>query len=113
MGDGEGPTLYTNKPRKEQLKKTKLSKPSSSCASAGMGSHSTTTATPPPPPPPKEPFVRRYKFVWPMLLAVNLAVGAYLFMRTKKKDHSFTEKNIEVPSQFSTPADHQGPQELQ
>ena len=61
----------------EQLKKAKLSKPSSSCASAGMGSHSTTTATAPPPPPPKEPFVRRYKFVWPMLLAVNLAVGGH------------------------------------
>ena len=29
----------------------------------------------PPQPPPKESFARRYKFLWPMLLAVNLAVG--------------------------------------
>ncbi|KAF3958892.1 hypothetical protein CMV_016243 [Castanea mollissima] len=27
-------------------------------------------------PPPKESFARRYKFLWPMFLAVNLAVGA-------------------------------------
>ena len=29
----------------------------------------------PPQPPPKESFARPYKFLWPMLLAVNLAVG--------------------------------------
>ncbi|AEE33195.1 hypothetical protein ISN45_At01g047200 [Arabidopsis thaliana x Arabidopsis arenosa] len=40
----------------------------------------------PPPPPPKESFARRYKYVWPLLLTVNLAVGGYLFFRTKKKD---------------------------
>ncbi|XP_011628515.1 mitochondrial import inner membrane translocase subunit tim54 isoform X2 [Amborella trichopoda] len=46
---------------------------------------------PPPPPPPrvmdpsKQSFARRYKFVWPVLLTVNLALGAYLFMRTKKR----------------------------
>ena len=27
------------------------------------------------PQPPKESFARRYKFLWPMLLTVNLAVG--------------------------------------
>ncbi|ESQ29964.1 hypothetical protein EUTSA_v10011806mg [Eutrema salsugineum] len=43
-------------------------------------------SVPPPPPPPKESFARRYKFVWPLLLTVNLAVGGYLFFRTKKKD---------------------------
>lgn len=41
----------------------------------GMGTQ--TTAPPPPPPPaaPKESFARRYKYLWPMLLAVNLGVG--------------------------------------
>lgn len=46
----------------------------------------TTTAPPsskippitPPPPPPKESFVRRYKFLWPLLITVNLAVGGPL-----------------------------------
>ncbi|XP_054795145.1 uncharacterized protein LOC129300599 [Prosopis cineraria] len=82
---GEGPKLYTNKPRKEQLKQAReqqkakaFSSPTASSSSSAMGTQ--------PPPPPKESFARRYKFVWPMILAVNLAIGAYLFMRTKKKD---------------------------
>ncbi|KAF3517845.1 hypothetical protein DY000_02060623 [Brassica cretica] len=32
-------------------------------------------SVPPPPQPPKESFARRYKYVWPLLLTVNLAVG--------------------------------------
>ncbi|KAF8082141.1 hypothetical protein N665_0846s0023 [Sinapis alba] len=40
----------------------------------------------PPPPTPKESFPRRFKYVWPLLLTVNLAVGGYLFLRTKEKD---------------------------
>ncbi|KAL7180363.1 hypothetical protein ACSBR1_043545 [Camellia fascicularis] len=56
---------------------------------------------PPPPQPPKESFARRYKFVWPLLLAVNIAVGAYLFMRTKKKDAGVEEG--EVPNVPPTP----------
>ncbi|KAG6593514.1 hypothetical protein SDJN03_12990, partial [Cucurbita argyrosperma subsp. sororia] len=36
---------------------------------------------------------KRYKFIWPMLLTVNLGVGAYLFMRTKKQDeHDVAEE---------------------
>ncbi|KAK6773402.1 hypothetical protein RDI58_028640 [Solanum bulbocastanum] len=55
-----------------------------------MASTSTSTpvgsaAAPPPSPPPKESFLRRNKFIFPMFLAVNLSVGAYIFM-TKKKD---------------------------
>lgn len=44
-----------------------------------MGTQTTAPPPPPPPPlpPPKESFARRYKFVWPMLLAVNLAVGGH------------------------------------
>ncbi|OIW11848.1 hypothetical protein TanjilG_31598 [Lupinus angustifolius] len=92
----ETPKLFTNKPRKEQLKQFRgQHKPSSM---------PTYTAPPPPPPPPstppspppqppKESFARRYKFLWPMLLAVNLGVGVYLFMRTKNKDTSEEEKD--------------------
>lgn len=52
----------------------------------------TQASAPPPQQPPKESFARRYKFLWPMLLAVNLAVGAYLFVRTKKKDTGVEEE---------------------
>ncbi|XP_030967395.1 uncharacterized protein LOC115987923 [Quercus lobata] len=90
----EGPKLYANKPKKAQLKKfqdghQKAKEFSTPSSSSTMG---TQSSSPPQPPPPKESFARRYKFVWPMLLAVNLAVGAYLFMRTKKKDADIEEE---------------------
>ncbi|KAK7840549.1 hypothetical protein CFP56_016579 [Quercus suber] len=106
----EGPKLYTNKPKKAQLKKfqdqhQKAKEFSTPSSSSTMGTQS-SSAPPPQPPPPKESFARRYKFVWPMLLAVNLAVGgcflslipqssvyvSYLFMRTKKKDADIEEE---------------------
>ncbi|XP_068651714.1 uncharacterized protein [Aristolochia californica] len=51
-----------------------------------------------PVPPPKESFVRRYKFVWPILLAVNLALGGYLFLRTRKKDTYTEDEEKDVPT---------------
>ncbi|KAK2987554.1 hypothetical protein RJ640_021608 [Escallonia rubra] len=36
--------------------------------------------------PPKESLVQRYKVVWRLLLISNLALGAYLFARARKKD---------------------------
>ncbi|CAN0881608.1 hypothetical protein LINGRAHAP2_LOCUS14338 [Linum grandiflorum] len=102
-----GPKLFTNKPKKAQLKQSEeghpklknvsapiATPPPSSSASAaatykmGGGSQPTT----PPPQPPKESFARRYKFMWPLLLAVNFTVGAYLFTRTKKKDTDVVEE---------------------
>ncbi|XP_002527413.2 uncharacterized protein LOC8266970 isoform X1 [Ricinus communis] len=99
----EGPKLYTNKPKKAQIKQfqeqqpsTTRTTPSSASAAAAsykMGSQSTAPPPPPPPPqPPKESFARRYKFLWPLLLTVNLTVGAYLFMRTKKKETGLEEE---------------------
>ncbi|KAL3511695.1 hypothetical protein ACH5RR_024412 [Cinchona calisaya] len=63
---------------------------------------STPTGTPaalPPPPqqPPRESFLRRNKFLLPLLLAVNFTVGAYLFMRTNKKDGVEVEEVPNVP----------------
>ncbi|XP_030457478.1 uncharacterized protein LOC115678271 [Syzygium oleosum] len=90
----EGPKLYTNKPKKAQLKQSgkesAAAAPPSSAAAASyaMGSQ----PRPPPPTPPKESFARRYKFLWPLLLTANLGVGAYLFMRTTKKDKTITEE---------------------
>ncbi|CAA7015521.1 unnamed protein product [Microthlaspi erraticum] len=94
----EGPKLYANKPKKKaiiaQLKHVEANfnnstvpPPSaSSPAAAAAASYTMGGGSAPPPPPPKESFARRYKFVWPLLLTVNLAVGGYLFFRTKKKD---------------------------
>ncbi|CAH8255642.1 unnamed protein product [Arabidopsis lyrata] len=92
------PKLFTNKPKKKaiiaQLKHVEAnfnnptvppsSKPSPAAAAAA--SYTMGGGSVPPPPPPKESFARRYKYVWPLLLTVNLAVGGYLFFRTKKKD---------------------------
>ncbi|KAI3409261.1 uncharacterized protein J3R85_019566 [Psidium guajava] len=90
----EGPKLYTNKPKKAQLKqsgKESTSPPSAAAQSYTMGSQP-QPQPPPAPPPPKESFARRYKFLWPLLLTVNLAIGGYLFMRTNKKDKTITEE---------------------
>ncbi|XVF26946.1 hypothetical protein REPUB_Repub14bG0064000 [Reevesia pubescens] len=69
----------------------------SKSSGAGAAASYTMGQPPPPPPqPPKESFARRYKFLWPLLLAVNFTVGAYLFMRTKKKDTSITEEDVAI-----------------
>ncbi|CAK9174499.1 unnamed protein product [Ilex paraguariensis] len=99
----EAPKLFTSKPKKAQLKHQQqhTSPPSASASASSMGTQATSKAPTPPPPPqlPKESFARRYKFLWPLLLTVNLAVGAYLFMRTKKKDGGTEgEESPEVPS---------------
>ncbi|XP_073295857.1 uncharacterized protein [Primulina huaijiensis] len=80
----EGLKLFTNKPKRSKLKPVT---PSTIASSSSTGTASVVPPpTPPPPPPPKESFARRYKFTWPLLLAVNFVVGAYLFTRTGKKD---------------------------
>ncbi|XP_058750317.1 uncharacterized protein LOC131623328 [Vicia villosa] len=93
-GNASSPKLYAHKPRKAQLKQFRgQQKPKEFSSPPVMG---TQTATiPPPPPPPKESFIRRYRFLWPMLLAVNLGVGIYVFARTstKKKDTVEEEKD--------------------
>ncbi|XP_022642104.1 uncharacterized protein LOC106773667 isoform X2 [Vigna radiata var. radiata] len=78
-------SLYTVIAQLKQFRGQQKSNEFSSPAAMGVHGH-VAAPPPPPPPPPREPFVRRYKFVWPILLAVNLGVGAYLFLGTKKKD---------------------------
>ncbi|KAJ6715356.1 hypothetical protein OIU85_026820 [Salix viminalis] len=70
----EGLKLFTNKPKKAARGASSSSSSTGAAASYKMGSQSTTP--PQPPQPPKESFARRYKFLWPLLLTVNLAVGA-------------------------------------
>ncbi|CAN4115421.1 unnamed protein product [Withania somnifera] len=51
-----------------------------------------------------ESFVRRNKFLLSMILAANLSVGAYLFMRTKKKDVGTEAGEVsDVPSILVSP----------
>ncbi|KAF3439595.1 hypothetical protein FNV43_RR17873 [Rhamnella rubrinervis] len=40
----------------------------------------------PPPLPPKESVTKRYKLIWRVLLISNLALGAYMFARARRKD---------------------------
>ncbi|KAL8139280.1 hypothetical protein V2J09_005301 [Rumex salicifolius] len=105
----EAPKLYVNKPKKAQLKQVpqhNLKEMESATATTG----STTTAGgggsgSAAPQPPRESFIRRYRFLWPLLLGVNFAVGAYLFARTKKKDIPVEEEAPTVsvhPSVTST-----------
>ncbi|KAG9455707.1 hypothetical protein H6P81_000215 [Aristolochia fimbriata] len=97
---GEGPKLYDQKPRKGQPKpKNYTIAPTPPPTPTKMASAET------PVPPPKESFARRYKFVWPVLLAVNLALGGYLFLRTRKKDEDedISEKTIPTPAERSPP----------
>lgn len=75
-----GPKLFTNKPKKAQLKQAQQT-----MATTSAPPSSKIPSITPPPPPPKESFARRYRFLWPLLITVNLAVGAYIFTRTKKK----------------------------
>ncbi|GAU27430.1 hypothetical protein TSUD_356660 [Trifolium subterraneum] len=90
--NASSPKLYSQKPKKAILKQFRGQPKSKDFSSPPvMG----TQTAPPPPPPPKEPFIRRYKFLWPMLLAVNLGLGVYLFTRTntKKTDTEEEEKD--------------------
>ncbi|KAF5751592.1 protein STU1-like [Tripterygium wilfordii] len=54
-----------------------------------------TSATTSGPQPPKQSFARHYKFHWPILLTVNIAVGGYLFTRTKKKELAVLRKKFQ------------------
>nr|POF22777.1 protein brassinosteroid insensitive 1 [Quercus suber] len=56
--------------QQHQTKTQQVSSPSA------MDTHGSSTL--PPQPPPKESFARRYKFLWPMLVAVNPTVGGIL-----------------------------------
>ncbi|KAF8092078.1 hypothetical protein N665_0424s0011 [Sinapis alba] len=102
----EGPKLFTNKPKKKviiaQLKHVEANgttAPSSNPAAAAAASYTMGGGSAPPPPPPlKESFARRYKYMWPLLLTVNLAVGGYLFFRTKKKDIEPASEEIAAKS---------------
>ncbi|KAF8393530.1 hypothetical protein HHK36_021774 [Tetracentron sinense] len=87
-------TVYTTNPKKSQLKQQQKASDFSRPPSMEAPS------SPPPPQPPKDSFARRYKFFWPLLLTVNLALGAYLFVREKKKDTGVKdgEAAADVPS---------------
>ncbi|XP_031480879.1 uncharacterized protein LOC116250980 isoform X2 [Nymphaea colorata] len=103
----EQPRLYTHKPRKGQIKPKNevgqsVSQPSTNPPrpAAPPPTKTSTTTTAAAVSAPKETFARRYKFVWPVLLMVNLAVGVSIFWRTRKMDYHDAE---EVGRQVSVP----------
>ncbi|VFQ65457.1 unnamed protein product [Cuscuta campestris] len=87
MAASDGSKLYRNKPKKSRLKQQASPSPMTSSTPPPMTPYTPPPAKPAPPSPPaKEPFLRRYRFLIPMLLAVNFSIGAYIYTRTKKKD---------------------------
>nr|GEV33847.1 ribonuclease H-like domain-containing protein [Tanacetum cinerariifolium] len=67
--------------------------------------------SPPAAQPPKESVVRGYKFVWRILLISNLALGAYIFTRPRKKEAAKKDKkHTELPStpEMKTAPDSEG-----
>ncbi|GAB2293382.1 hypothetical protein Dimus_027581 [Dionaea muscipula] len=115
----EAPKLYVNKPKKAQIKQLqqqqqlKGKEMQSSTASQATASAAALSykggggggggAAVKPPEPPKESFARRYKFLWPLILGVNIAVGAYLFVRTKKDGVVDEEVPSSSPTTATTP----------
>ena len=65
-------TVQLKQCHEPQQKPKEFSSPSSSASSA----METQSLAPPPQPPPKESLSQRYKFLWPMHLAVNVVVGS-------------------------------------
>ncbi|CAI9293195.1 unnamed protein product [Lactuca saligna] len=57
---------------------------------------------PPPPQPPKETLARGYKFVWRILLISNLALGAYIFTRPRKKEAMKKDKKATLVHEMKT-----------
>lgn len=93
----EDPKLYPNKPKKAQVKQLqqqqqKAKQYSSPAPASSQSSTMVAQASSKPPLPPRQSFARRYKFLWPLLLTVNLGVGAYLW--TKKKATSMEEGDM-------------------
>ncbi|XP_039054864.1 uncharacterized protein LOC120197391 [Hibiscus syriacus] len=99
----ECPKLYYHKPNKAQLKQFQKQQKGNDFPSTSSGvATSYTMGQSPPLQPPRESFVRRYKFLWPLILAVNFTVGAYLFIRTKKNDLSITGEDVDSSPLVST-----------
>ncbi|XP_051147500.1 uncharacterized protein LOC127262740 isoform X1 [Andrographis paniculata] len=106
MSEEGPPKLYTNKPKKSKLK---ASAPITASSSNGASAAPAPPPPPPPPPPPnrpaqpqKESFLRRYRFLWPLLLAVNFSIGAYVLIRTRQRDTDSSESEIPESTSSAT-----------
>ncbi|KAJ6815982.1 WAS/WASL-interacting protein family member 3 [Iris pallida] len=60
-----------------------------------------TTPPSPPPPPPSAGKRRLLRGIFPLVLAVNIAVGVYLYTRTSKKQSA--EKDVDTKKQVPPP----------
>ncbi|XP_020205217.1 uncharacterized protein LOC109790473 [Cajanus cajan] len=57
-----------------------------------------TNGEAPPPLPPTDLLMKRCKFIWRLLLLSNLAFGAYLFARAKRRDSMVINRRTEKKS---------------
>ncbi|KAF9600989.1 hypothetical protein IFM89_014974 [Coptis chinensis] len=105
MSNNEGPKLYATKPKKSQVKQYQQT-----ASTTAPNPMEPPTPTPPPSSAANQSFARRYKYVWPLLLTVNLGIGelismvsrasllfnAYLFLRTNKKEKGAEDGEVAV-----------------
>ncbi|CAN6358899.1 unnamed protein product, partial [Urochloa humidicola] len=101
--------LARNPTNQKKKKKANPPLPTSRISMAAHGKPKAAGPTPPPPPPPlpeaKKGFMRR---MFPFLLAANLFVGAYVFVRTYRKDSekdSMTDPATTSTSSAGKPAE--------
>uniref|UniRef100_A0A7N0UXT9 Uncharacterized protein n=1 Tax=Kalanchoe fedtschenkoi TaxID=63787 RepID=A0A7N0UXT9_KALFE len=77
MVESEPPTkLFAHKPKRAQIKKSQGNVAKDFSPQRASVPPPPVSSTPPSAPV-KESFARRYKYLWPTLLAVNLAYGGF------------------------------------
>nr|POE46116.1 lrr receptor-like serine/threonine-protein kinase gso1 [Quercus suber] len=79
--------------QKSQLKQFQEHQPKTQQVSSPSAMDTHGSSALPPQPPPKESFARCYKFLWPMLVAVNLAIGG---VRMPTNHHSPTPQKCDL-----------------
>lgn len=64
-------------------------------AAGGRGERQLSTSTPATEGPPKQSFFYRHRYLWSGLLVLNVALGGYLLLGTKKKTTGIEDKVVE------------------
>ncbi|XP_076884982.1 uncharacterized protein LOC143534363 [Bidens hawaiensis] len=61
-----------------------------------------SSATPPPPPPSPQSVRRRSKLFWPLIISLNVSIGAYLYTRPNKEEKTEGDKPATAASSTTT-----------
>ncbi|CAM8894284.1 unnamed protein product [Rhodiola kirilowii] len=92
MTENGAPKLLIRKPKKALVKQLKGNSTKDFSPQQASAPPPPSSSARPPSAPVKESFFKRYKYLWPLLLTVNLAYGGYLYMRIKKQNASGEEE---------------------